>query len=94
MRAQKRLREIQEDVSLIGDVRGKDLMIGVKLVKDRRTKEAATKERDKLIDETFKQGVLLLGAGPSSIRLAPPLILKNEQADSGLDIIEGILRKL
>jgi 4-aminobutyrate aminotransferase len=91
---QKRLREIQEQVSLIGDVRGKGLMIGVELVRDRRTKEAATRERDELIDEAFKKGVLLLGAGPSSIRLAPPLILTKEQADAGLDIIEGILKKL
>ena len=91
---QKRLREIQEKVSLIGDVRGKGLMIGVELVRDRRTKEAATRERDELIDGAFKKGVLLLGAGPSSIRLAPPLILTKEQADAGLDIIEGILKKL
>jgi 4-aminobutyrate aminotransferase len=91
---QKRLRDVQEEVPLIGDVRGKGMMIGIELVRDRNTKEPATEERDKLIDEAFKKGVLLLGAGQSSIRLAPPLILTKDQADAGIDIIEGILKEL
>ena len=88
----KRLREMQEKHEIIGDVRGKGLMIGVELVRDRRTKEPAKKERNKLIMEAFKRGLLLLGAGESSLRLAPPLILTKEQADLGLEIMEESLK--
>jgi len=88
----KRLREMQEKHEIIGNVRGKGLMIGVELVRDRRTKEPAKKERNKLIMEAFKRGLLLLGAGESSLRLAPPLILTKEQADLGLEIMEESLK--
>jgi len=68
----QRFNEIMDECKLVGDVRGKGMMIGIELVKDRETKEYATKERDELILRTFKRGLLILGAGPSSIRLAPP----------------------
>jgi 4-aminobutyrate aminotransferase len=90
----RRLSEIQEKIPIIGDVRGKGLMIGFELVKDIKTREPATEERNKLVKEAFRKGVLLLGSGPSSIRLAPPLIITQEQADTGLEIIEGCLKNL
>ena len=61
--------------AIIGDVRGKGLMIGVELVRDRTTKERATTERDRVVQEMFKRGVLMLGAGRNAIRFAPPLVL-------------------
>lgn len=90
----KRLKEIQETHEIIGDVRGKGLMIGVELVKDVETKEPATEERNKLILEAFKRGLLLLGAGESSLRLAPPLIIKQQQVDVGLEIFEQSLKAI
>jgi 4-aminobutyrate aminotransferase len=89
-----RLREIAEQHELIGDVRGKGMMIGVELVKDRTTKEAARDARDKLMKKAFERGLILLGAGASSLRLAPPLILTKEQADVGLDIFEKSLKEI
>ena len=88
----KRLMEMQETHEIIGEIRGKGLMIGVELVKDRKTKTLAGKERDGLILEAFKRGLLLIGAGPSSIRLSPPLIITNEQMDTGLEIFEEALK--
>jgi len=88
----KRLMEMQETHKIIGDVRGKGLMIGVELVKDRKTKAPAVEERDRLIMEAFRRGLLLLGAGPSSIRLAPPLIITKQQTDVGLEILEEALK--
>ena len=88
----KRLTEMQETHEIIGDIRGKGLMIGVELIKDRKTKAVAGKERDSLILEAFKRGLLLIGAGPSSIRLSPPLITTNEQMDTGLEIFEEALK--
>jgi 4-aminobutyrate aminotransferase len=88
----KRFNEIMNECDLVGDVRGKGMMIGVELVKNRETKEYATKERDDLILRTFKRGLLILGAGPSSIRLAPPLITTIDQAETGIKIFEEELK--
>src|SRR5262249_13789159 len=64
---------------VIGDVRGLGLMLGVEIVKDRQTKEKVPAMRDAIVEECFKRGVLILGAGPSSIRFSPPLIVDEEQ---------------
>lgn len=89
-----RLREMAEKHELIGDVRGKGLMIGIELVKDQRTKRPARDERKKLMRGAFERGLVLLGAGASSLRLAPPLILTKEQADVGLEIFEQTLSEV
>jgi 4-aminobutyrate aminotransferase len=73
---------------LIGDVRGRGLMIGIELVRDRKTKERATAERDALVKECFRHGLLVLGAGRNAIRLCPPLVLTKEQADIALSILD------
>lgn len=88
----KRFKEMMNEYSIIGDVRGKGMMVGIEFVKDRDTKQYATEERDDLILETFKRGLLLLGAGPSSIRLAPPLITTMDQAEIGVRIFEEALK--
>jgi len=90
----KRLRELQEDHEIIGDVRGKGLMIGVELVRDRRTKEPARKERDIIVDEAFKRGLMLLGASKSSLRLAPPLIIGREEINIAVEIMEEVIREV
>jgi 4-aminobutyrate aminotransferase len=69
-------------------VRGRGLMIGVELVKDKQTKNHAVAERDQVVEQAFERGVLFLGAGPSAIRLAPPLVVTREQADEALDVLE------
>ena len=90
----KRFNDMMGEYNLVGDVRGKGMMVGIELVKDRETKQYATKERDDLILETFKRGLLLLGAGPSSIRLAPPLITTTDQAEIGIQIFEEALKAI
>jgi 4-aminobutyrate aminotransferase len=82
------LRQLAERHPMIGDVRGKGLMIGVEFVRDRRTKERATKERDRVVGEAFRRGLLVLGAGRNALRLCPPLVLLREQADSALRILD------
>jgi 4-aminobutyrate aminotransferase len=88
----ERFKEIMGECDLVGDVRGKGMMVGIELVKDRQTKEYATKQRDDLVLGTFKRGLLILGAGPSSIRLAPPLITTIDQAEIGIKIFEEELK--
>jgi 4-aminobutyrate aminotransferase len=85
------LRALQEKHVLIGDVRGRGLMIGVELVRDRQTKERAIEERDQVVEEVFKRGVLLLGAGRNVIRFSPPLLLTTDQADIALAALDEAL---
>ena len=80
------LRALQARYPLIGDVRGKGLMIGIELVRDHVTKERATDERNALVQAMFRRGVLILGAGRNALRLAPPLVLTKTQADEVLRV--------
>lgn len=73
---------------LIGDVRGKGLMVGLELVKDRQTKERAVAERDAVVQACFYKGLLVLGAGKNTIRFSPPLVITRAQADRALEILD------
>ncbi len=84
-------KALMEKHPIVGDVRGRGLMIGIELVRDRTTKERATKERDALVKECFQRGLLVLGAGRNAIRLSPPLVLTKQQADQALEILDKAL---
>jgi 4-aminobutyrate aminotransferase len=85
------LAELAARHPIIGDVRGTGLMVGIELVRNRHTRERAIAARDALVREAFNRGVLLLGAGRNSVRLAPPLVLSIEQANTVLDILDECL---
>jgi 4-aminobutyrate aminotransferase len=89
-----RLSELKERYEFIGDVRGKGLMIGVELVGDAITKAPVRDLRNAVVLEAFKNGLLLLGAGESAIRLIPPLVVNDEEMNVGLEIFEKALRKV
>jgi 4-aminobutyrate aminotransferase len=86
-----RLRALMDKHAIIGDVRGKGLMVGVELVRDRQTKERATTERDRLVQAMFHRGVLILGAGRNAIRFAPPMVFTRDQADTAVTIFDDAL---
>lgn len=73
---------------VVGDVRGRGLMIGVEIVKDKKTKEYAPELRDRIVELAFERGVLFLGCGPSTLRIAPPLIVTKEEADVAIDVLD------
>lgn len=77
-----------EKYELVGDVRGLGLMIGIEIVTDKRTKTMGGPERDRLVELAFQRGLLLLGAGASTLRICPPLVVTKEQADIALDVLE------
>jgi 4-aminobutyrate aminotransferase len=89
----KRLRDFQKECALIGDVRGLGLMIGIELVQDQHSKKPAKKSRDSVISRCFENGLAVMGAGESVIRLAPPLIIEYDDIDIGLSILESSLRR-
>jgi 4-aminobutyrate aminotransferase len=88
------LRALKEKHAIIGDVRGKGLMIGVELVKDRTTRERATAERDALVQKCFYKGLLVLGAGKNAIRLSPPLVLTRAQAETALRLLDEAIGEI
>ncbi len=87
----ERLQEMQQKHTCIGDVRGLGLMIGVEFVEDHNSKKPWTKLRNKIIAEAFQKGLILLPAGESTIRIAPPLSITKEEMDEGLRIFEQAL---
>jgi 4-aminobutyrate aminotransferase len=89
-----RLQRMQKSHRLIGDVRGKGLMIGIELVRDRETKEIAAKERNQVIQRCFQKGLLILGCGQNVVRLMPPLIIGRQEADTALSIFEEALTEV
>jgi 4-aminobutyrate aminotransferase len=84
-------RELQNKHAIIGDVRGKGLMIGIELVKDRESKEPAPAERDRVEIECFQRGLIIQGCGTSTIRLSPPLLIDREQCDFALKTLDEAL---
>lgn len=89
-----RLKEMLEKYPIIGDVRGKGLMIGVEIVKDRRIKTFGADEAKEIMKKSWRRGVALIMCGPSTLRLVPPLTITRELLDTALDVIEGVVKEV
>ena len=88
------LQELSRKHPLIGEVRGRGLMIGVELVRDRQTKERASEERDAVVAAAFSRGLLTLGAGSNVVRFSPPLVLTKGQADTAVRVFDEALSEV
>ena len=86
-----RLRGWVKTHPLVGDVRGRGLMIGIELVKDKATREPATSWRNRIETLAFEKGLMVLGCGETSLRLCPPLVVSEQEATVALDILEEAL---
>ncbi|GAB6136998.1 4-aminobutyrate--2-oxoglutarate transaminase [Halanaerobaculum tunisiense] len=91
-----RLEELKDNYSIIGDVRGKGFMLGIELVQDRETKEPAAEERNKIIEECYQQGLIVVGAGiyNNVIRFLAPLVISEEELEEGLNILEKAIAEV
>ena len=87
----KRMADWPARHRIVGDVRGNGLMLGVEIVRDRETKERAGDLREAIVDRAFEKGLLLLGAGENTIRIAPPLVIDEEQADFAARTLESCI---
>ena len=85
---------LAEKYPAVGDVRGLGLMIGMEFVKDRESRVRNPEIVEKLVQSAFQRGLLLLGAGPSALRFAPPLVVDPYDVDTGLGIIDNVLAEL
>jgi len=79
---------------IVGDVRGRGLMIGIELVKDQKTQEPYPQARRQVLHRAFEQGLLILGCGESTIRLMPPLILEQEHADYAIEVLDNCISEV
>jgi 4-aminobutyrate aminotransferase len=84
-RAVQRLKKFAQEFSVIGEVRGAGLMIGMEFVKDRISKAPAKEFATRLVTRAFENGLLLLECGASGLRIIPPLMIDTKLLDEGLD---------
>jgi 4-aminobutyrate aminotransferase len=87
----ERVRGWKHSHPVVGDVRGRGLMIGIEIVKDKATREPAAALRNRIETLAFERGLMVLGCGETSLRLSPPLIVSKEEATVALDILEESL---
>ena len=87
-RALARLEEMKSRQPMIGDVRGRGLLLGIELVKDRETKEPANDEAESVLYRALEEGLSFKNSMGNIITLTPPLIVTDDQLDRALDIIE------
>ena len=90
-----RLKELENQHELIGDVRGKGLMIGVELVENRKTKTPATEATEHIVDQALKKGVYYASGGRygNVLKISPPLVITKEQIDFSLEVLDEALRE-
>ncbi len=90
----KRLTELKEKSEIVGDVRGKGLMIGMEIVEDKESKKPAPQKVSEIMMRSWKRGINVITCGASTIRIAPPLVITRELVDSSLDIIEDVTKEV
>ncbi|MCC6016468.1 MAG: acetyl ornithine aminotransferase family protein [Desulfurococcaceae archaeon] len=83
---------LKDRYSVVGDVRGLGLAWGIEFVRNRKTKEHDVKTRNRVLYEALRRGLVLLPCGRSAIRVAPPLIITEEEALVGLEILEEAIK--
>ncbi|MEM3827139.1 MAG: aminotransferase class III-fold pyridoxal phosphate-dependent enzyme [Candidatus Micrarchaeaceae archaeon] len=88
----KRLKEMENKYEIVGDARGIGLMLAIEIVRDKKSKNPGVKEREKILTNAFYNGLLLLPAGESSIRIIPPLTISDSNIEKGLDILENAVK--
>ena len=90
----EKLKKIEPKYPFIGDVRGKGLMVGMEIVKDKESIKKDPDTRNKILEKAFYKGLIILGCGPNSVRFAPALIVEKDHIDCCLEILEKIFKKL
>jgi 4-aminobutyrate aminotransferase-like enzyme len=94
----ERLLELKERYELIGDVRGPGLMIGIELVRDRETKEPASEESYRFVEEGLKRGVQFghakYGGMGNVVKIKPPLVISEAEAEKVMEVFEKVTQVL
>jgi len=91
--AKERLLDMKKKYSLIGDVRGLGLSIGVDLVTDRNTKEKAKNAAAKICYRCCEKGLILIFISGSVLRIQPPLVITKKELDKAIDLIDETIQE-
>jgi len=89
-----RTADWRERHKIVGDIRGRGLMIGIEFVRDQETKVKAPDLRNRIVQTAFRKGLLVLGSGDTTLRLCPPLIIDEEQADFALRTLDECITEV
>lgn len=92
--AMRRLKEMEEEYEMVGDIRGKGLFIGVEIVKTKKGKERGEKEAQAIVRSCLRRGLVLITAGRNTLRIIPPLNITAEELDEGLDILDEVVHEV
>ncbi|MCK4475054.1 aminotransferase class III-fold pyridoxal phosphate-dependent enzyme, partial [Candidatus Bathyarchaeota archaeon] len=90
----KQLEELEEQSEIVGDVRGKGLMIGMEIVENKETKKPAPKMAKEIMIRSWKRGVAVITCGASTMRVAPPLNVTRELVDAAIEIIKDVVKEV
>ena len=90
----KRLEELKQQTEIVGDVRGKGLMIGMEIVENKETKKPAPKKAAEIMMRSWKRGVAVITCGSSTVRIAPPLKITKELVDAALEILGDVVKEV
>jgi 4-aminobutyrate aminotransferase len=90
----KRMEELKDKSEIVGDVRGKGLMIGVEIVENKESKKPSPQRASEIMTRSWKRGVNVITCGASTIRVAPPLVITRELVEAALDIIEDSIKEV
>jgi 4-aminobutyrate aminotransferase len=88
------LNEVMDEHPSLGQIRGKGLMIGVDFVKDRETHAPDKKLRDRVVERAFEYGLIMLGCGQSTIRIAPPLNITQTEMEEALIVFDHVISEI
>jgi 4-aminobutyrate aminotransferase len=90
----KWIEELKEQSRIIGDVRGKGLMIGMEIVEDKESKKPASAKATEIMMRSWKRGVALITCGVSTVRIVPPLNITRDLVDAAMEIIEDVVKEV
>jgi len=90
----KRLENLKDEYEIVGDVRGKGLMIGAEIVENKKTKKPAKEKASEIMTRCWKRGIAIITCGVSTLRVAPPIIITRELVDAALDIVEDVIKEV
>jgi 4-aminobutyrate aminotransferase len=92
----KSLRDGTENCNIVGDVRGKGLLVGVELVKDKNSKDPAVEEAEKAVLSGLQKGLIFHSGGMlgNFLRLSPPLVITEEQVDYAVETLCAVLKEM
>lgn len=90
----KWLQDVKQEQDVVGDVRGKGLMIGVEFVEDKESKKAGVDQAREVMIRCWRRGVAIVTCGVSTLRLIPPLTITRELVDTSLEILGDVIKEV